>query len=616
MTRSFRRTLRAAFAFAFAAATLAAATPADADLAVKAYVDRTVVGLDQSFTLFIEVSGSDANRAPEPELPDLSEFAAFIGSSTSQNFQVINGRMSVARTLSFQFIARKVGSFEIPSIRIVFRGKVYRTDPIKMTVQKAGGTRAAPQAPSAAGRSRPGAALEGSLFLKVTPSRRRVYQNEPVLLTYEIWTKVNVTSYGISKLPNYAGFWTEEFEMPQRPPTRTEVVNGQQYLVAEIKKVALFPQSAGEKVIEPMEVECEVRVPRRRRSRDIFDTFFDDPFFARTVRRGLRSKPIKIVVTPLPKEGQPTDFSGAVGEYTLDASVDRTEVKTSEAVTLKVTIKGRGNIKMLPNPKVEIPADFEVYEPKVTDAIRRRGGVVSGSKTFEYVLIPRAAGTQVIKPVTYSYFDPRKRSYVALRSPEFEIHVAKGAEEYVAAGSGLSKTEVKLVGQDIRFIRTEVPNFRRIGARFYRQTLFVIGAILPLLALFTAVGYRRHLDKLSSNVAYARSRRANQMAMRRLRHARQRLKERDAKGFYSEVAKALIGYLGDKFNLEDKMLTSEEIETLLRSRGVRGELVEEVMECLRTCDFQRFAPTQGENGEMDGFYDRAQRTILELEKAM
>jgi hypothetical protein len=596
--------------------TLAVTAPALADLSVKAYVDQTVVSLDQSFTLFVELSGSDANRAPDPELPDLGSFAAFVGRSTSQNIQIINGRMSVTRTISYQFIAREAGSFEIPAVQLTFMGKVYRTDPIKIVVRKQPATRARPPGQRGQqGRSTAEVPAD-NLFLKVTPSKRRVYQNEPVVLTYEIWTKVNVTSYGISRLPNYAGFWSEEFEMPQRPPTRTEVVGGQQFLVAEIKRVALFPQSAGEKMIEPMEVECEVRVASRRRSRDIFDSFFDDPFFARTVRRGLRSKPVKIEVLPLPKAGQPDGFAGAVGEYRLSASVDRNQVTTSEAVTLKVTISGRGNIRMLPYPKVDIPPDFEVYDPKVTESIRRRQGVISGSKTFEFVLIPRAPGNQVIKPVTYSFFNPKTRSYETLRSPAFEIRVSKGAEEYVTAGSGLSKREVKLVGQDIRFIRTELPRFRRIGSEFYRQSLFLLGVVLPLLGLIAAVGYRRHLDKLSSNVAYARSRRANQTAMKRLRHAKQSMKERDSKRFYSEVAKALIGYLGDKFNREDKVLTSEEIESLLRSRGINGELVQEVIDCLSTCDFRRFAPTEEDDREMDAFYEKARQTIVELERVI
>ncbi|MFQ5772639.1 MAG: BatD family protein, partial [bacterium] len=462
------------------------------NLAINAYVNRTQIGLDEQFELTVELTGSDANKAPQPDLPDIEDFAAFIGTSSSQNIQIVNGQMSVSKIYTHIFVATKEGKFQIPPIRLEFKGNTYTSSaiPIEIVKSRTPSPQKKPSNPQSANDSED---LSELLFLKATVNKRSVYQNEPVVITYKIYTAVNVTSYGISQLPNTVGFWSEEFPTSNRPRLYNEVVNGRQFRVAEIKKVALFPQGPGTKTLDPLKVDCEVQLPRQRRRRDIFDSFFDDPFFSRrSVRRTIRSNPINIDILPLPEQGRPPDFSGAVGNFALSASVDKNSVKTNEAITLKIKISGTGNIKILPKPKVEFPSDFEVYDPKIKENIKRTGYQISGSKTFEYVLIPRFPGNQIIKPISFAYFDLGTKTYKRISTKTIEISVTKGNDQFVSAPIGASKEDVKFIGQDIRFIQMHMPEFQKIGPIFYKRFPFYVFIIIPLLILASAWGYRKH----------------------------------------------------------------------------------------------------------------------------
>ncbi len=588
-----------------------------AEIEISTSVDRTVIGLNQTFTLTVDISGEKANNAGDPEMPDVTDFASYMGSSgTSQNIQIINGRMSVSKSISFTCIATALGKFTIPPAVIKFTGKEYRSQPIQIEVVKASQQpqvqqRRAPQTPSDQPRDQ---TIENNLFLKVSANKRRVYVNEPVILSYKIYTRVSVTQYGINKAPETAGFWTEEFPLGNQPKTYEEIVDGKKFMVAEIKRMALFPTDAGSKIISPMEIECDVRVQTRRRS--IFDSFFDDPFFGRTVRQVVNSKPVTIEVLSLPREGKPTGFSGLAGNFNISANVDKQSVKTNEAISLNVKISGVGNIKMVPTPNVELPPDFEKYEPKVSEKIDRAENGVSGHKTYEYVLIPRHPGIQKIKPVMFSYFDVTLKQYKILRTPEIIINVEKGSDEFMTVTSGLSKEEVKLLGKDIRFIQLSNVKFNKIGSFFYKKFYFILALILPLLVVVSSLGYRRHLDKLSENVAYARSLKANQMAMKRLHKAKKLLSEKTQKEFYAEIANSLMGFLGDKLNIAAAGIITDKVEQLMQTRKVDEQVIKQYLSCLHVCDYQRFAPSNAKLDEMKQFFDHAKLAIVALEKVI
>ena len=334
------------------------------DIAVT--VDYSVIGMSQEFTLSVEYSGSGYNAAPEPELPDLSPYAQFLGSSgTYSNVSWINGKMSASKTYSYRFLTLKEGEFEIPPIKVIHKGKEITSDPITMRVVSTPQT-TTQSAPRTSAPATTEQSIEGNLFAEAEVNKRRVYQNEPVIVTYRILTRVEVTSFQISKLPNTVGFWAEDFLIPQRPVQRREVRDGREFVVADVKKMALFPTSPGTQTIDPLGMECEVRQPRQPRSRDIFDSFFDDPLFGQMVVKSIYTKPITIEVLPLPDTAKPSNFSGAVGNYSISASVDKSELETNEAVTLTLKVSGTGNIKMISKLDVVIPPDLEQYQPKIT----------------------------------------------------------------------------------------------------------------------------------------------------------------------------------------------------------------------------------------------------------
>ncbi len=588
-----------------------------AEIEISTSVDRTTVGLNQTFTLTVDISGEKANEVGDPKVPDISGFATYMGSSgTSQNIQIINGRMSVSKSISFTYMATTMGKFTIPPAVLKFGDKEFRSQPIQIEIiktsqQPQAQQRRTPQAPSAQPQDQ---TLEDNLFLKVTANKRRVYVNEPVILSYKIYTRVSVTQYGINKAPNTAGFWVEEFQMGNQPKTYEEIVDGKKFTVAEIKKMALFPTDAGTKTISPMQIECDVRVQTRRRS--IFDSFFDDPFFGRTVRQPVNSRPVTIEVLPLPQEGKPADFSGLVGNFIISARVDKQVVKTNEAISLNIKISGKGNVKMIPAPKVELPPDFEKYEPKVSENIDRTENSVSGYKNYEYVLIPRYPGLQKIKPVMFSYFDVTARKYKLLQTPEIIVNVEKGSDEFMTITSGLSKEEVKLLGKDIRFIQLSDVKFEKIGSFFYKKFYFILLILMPILVVVSSVGYRRYLDKLSVNVAYARSRKANQMAMRRLAKAKKLLSEKTQKQFYAEISNSLMGFLADKFNIAAAGIITDEVEELMRTKGVDEPIIRQYLSCLQVCDYQRFAPSNAKLDSMKQFFDQAKQAIVALEKVI
>jgi hypothetical protein len=586
------------------------------DLQINAYVNNMQIPLNQQFELTVELTGSDANRAPQPELPNINAFASFLGTSTSLSTQIVNSQVSVSKIYSHHFVATREGRFQIPAIKLDYRGQTFTSAAIDIEIVK--GQAASP--PSAGTRNRAGASndaedLSSVLFLKAEANKRSVYQNEPVIVTYKIFTAVSVNSYGISQLPNMVGFWSEDFPATQRPRIYDQVIDGRQFKVAEIKKLALFPQSAGSKTLEPLTVECEVQLPRRR-SRDIFDSFFDDSFFGRTVRRAIRSNAIDLQVLPLPDAGKPSDFSGAVGSFAISATVDKTQVQTNDPITLKLKISGTGNIKILSQPKIEFPSNFEVYDPRVSENIRRDSDQIAGEKIFEFVVIPRFPGTQTIRPVSFSYFDVNSASYRRLATDAIDITVTKGKDTFTSIPMGTSKEDVKFIGQDIRFIQQRMPEFRKIGPAFYKSTPFFAILVLPLVALAGAFVYRQHLDKMSSNEAYARSRKANKMALKRLRNAHAEMRGGNAREFYGEVSRALMGFIGDKLNVSAAGLITDEVETMLRTRGISEDVVNRYLDCLRTCDFMRFAPAESNNGQLQGFFEKAKSAIISLDKAI
>ena len=571
---------------------------------VRAYLSQTEVRLNRQFVLNVEISGTQQLDEDPPVLPDLSAFAVYLGSGTSTSMQIVNGRTSLSLTFQHRFQATAEGTFEIGPVTVRAGGRDLRTEPltIRITDGPAPTSRADP--PGADGTVAP-----EDLFITATASKPRVYVNEPVIVEYRIFTRVDVDGYNITQQPGTTGFWVEELEDPQ---ARVEQVvrDGLQYTSAVVRRVALFPTGAGTKTLAPLTLETQVRVQRRSRS------LFGDPFgglFGSRVSVVVGSNPVEIEVLPLPEAGRPDAFTGLVGRLEVSASIDRTDAETNDALTYRLEVSGTGNIRTLPEPELGFPSDVEVYPPDVSERVDPTEDGVRGSKIFEYVIVPRAPGQVTIPAVKLAYFDVDAGTYAAAASDPITLTVAG---DPVAGPAGRFRTGVDLQRQDIRFIRIAIPGFRPVGGSLVRSAGFWAIVLVPMCAVAGAVAARRHQDRLTGDVAYARRRRAARLAKQRLARAESLRSPDRHRAFHAEVGRALQGFLGDKLNLAEAGLIRDEIRARLTSRGVAPGVIDAYLGCLEDCDRQRFAPTEPDTLAMQDMLTRAARAMTDLDQAL
>ena len=576
------------------------------EVEARAFLSAPQVGVGRQFVLNVEVTGTQQLDA-EPVLPDMEGFARYLSAGTSTSMQIVNGRTSVAVTYQYRFQALTQGTFEIGAVKVTAAGRTLETDPVTVVVS---------DAPPPPGGDTGGAADDlapEDLFVETDVSRTRVFENEPVVVEYRIFTRVPVESYSITALPRTTGFWTEELEQSEAPQVERVVRDGSEYVTAVVRRVALFPTGPGTKTLDPLSIEAQVRV-RDRRGLDPFgDIFGRSSLFDRRVPVAAASRPVTIEVLPLPAAGRPASFRGHVGRLEVSASVDRASVVANDAVTLRVELAGTGNLRTLGAPDIDFPDEFEVFPPETSERISEGGGSVQGSRGFEYVLIPRAPGTLTIPPVEVSFFDAAARSYDSSRSQPIEVTVTGDAS--VAEAPGNVPSAVEPIRDEIRFIHIGAPDFRRTGVPLYTTAGFWIVLLLPVAAVAGSAVMRRYRDRIEGDVAYARVRRARRMAKKRLARARG-LASGDPRLFHAEVAGALQGFLADKLNVAEAGLVREEAGRLARQRGASDETLRRLFACLDDCDLQRFAPTGADREAPEQVLEGAAALMGDLEKEL
>lgn len=558
--------------------------------------------------------------------PDFKGLAVLSGpfTSTSSSVQVINGKVSrtVEYTFTYLLQAGQEGVYEIPPARISVDGTIYESNALKIQAIKGSAGQQGQQGSSQQGSGSSGTtSLKDDVFIRAIADKNNPMQGEQVIVTYKLYYRINISAPEFKKEPSFKGFWKNNLlEDRQNYVQYTEVYNGQKYNVAEIKKFALFPQKSGKIEIESGDAVCQgqVRAQSKKSSDPFFDNFFNDPFFNRyqNVEIPLTSNSLTIDVQPLPSTGRPVDFNGAVGDFTFESSIDKTELKANEAINLKFTVKGTGNIELIDKMNVGFPPDFEVYDPKINSNINATLTGVSGSKTFEYLIIPRTPGTFKINPVKFSFFDLKKKIYQTVTSPEFIIKVAKGDGNAAnVTYSGVNQADIKYIGSDIRHIKTGMANFRFIGAYFFNSTTFYILMILPaVLFIVFIITLKKELKK-RTNIALMRNRKATKVAQKRMKKAHTYLQENKKDAFYEEVSQALWGYLSDKFSIPMANLSMETVKDTLLAREVNEESISHFMDTLNHCEFARFAP--GENGsDMQNIYNESVGIISKIESEL
>ena len=553
----------------------------------SASVNSTTVGTGEPFEVSFAVNGNGANFTP----PDFRGFQVVGGPNQSTSMEMINGNTTVSLSYGYELMAVSEGDFTIGPASIVVDGRRLTSNPIKIKVVKG---RASPQntqtqtqtAPT--GGVRPGATtdLSKQIFIKALVDKTDVYEGQQITLTYKLFTKLGIEQNANNIAPSLNGFWSEDIKLkPQQ--LHIEMYDGQRFGVAELKKTILFPQHSGDLTVDPLGMVFVVQVPVSTGD-DIFDQMFGGQ---KQVKYEAKSAPVTIHVKPLPAAGKPDGFAGAVGDFSVVSTIDKTEVKANDALNYKVSITGSGNIKLLQAPNTNFPPDFEKYDPKVSDTVNANENGMSGSRFYNYLLIPRHQGDYTIDPLKFSYFNPATGRYYTLVTKAFQIKVDKGsAQNNVTAFSDADKQDIKMLNKDIRYIKTDTVNLNKAGGDFFGSVwyyiLFLIG---PVLA-YGGYRYRNWLVEANSDIVKVKSRRAGKIAAKHLASAHQQLIANNAKAFYEDLFKGLYGYLSDKLNIQYASLDRETIAAALQARNVSAELVKRLLDTLDLCEMARYAP--------------------------
>lgn len=582
----------------------------------NATVDKTTVGQNERFQVYFKMDGVNVNQVQNFRGPAFRNFIILGGPNQSSSLQIINGQMSGSISYSYIIQPKAVGTFTIGTAQLEYDGKQYQTIPIKIKVVK--GTASSNTNRRSNSNTTTNNDIAKNVFIRAFADKRSAYKGEQITVTYKLYTRLNISSPQISKLPSYQGFWAEELATSNTINLRAEMYNGKRYSSAVIKKVALFPTKSGKLKITPFELTIPVHIRKRRRTGNgFFDDFFNDSFFAQaeTVNYKAKSNSVTINVRPLPEVGKPKSFSGAVGDFNISASIDKNKVKTNESVTLDVSVSGTGNIKLVDIPEIKLPSGFEKYEPKTSENISRQR-VIRGTKKIEYLFVPRIPGKKTIPAIEFSYFNPEKGKYITKRTQPFKIDVAQGKSTETASAIGYSKEDIKLLSEDIRFIKTSNFGLERKSKLTTIPSWFWEAIFLPLFILIIAVGFKKRQDKLSGNVVLMRSRKAEKAAKLKLKSAKKALDAKNITEFYEELSNALFGYLEDKLILQKSEFSHERVLEELSNRNISAELVDKVKAVADKCEFARFAPKGEEEQTAHNLYDETVKLIVNLENSI
>ena len=561
--------------------------------------------------------------------PDFKGFEVIYGPATSSqsSFQMINGRTSQSSSIIYTYVllAGNSGTFTIGSASVQVDGKTVKSKPVQVRVLSGGaggssnggssngggnsGNYGGGQSSSAPSASSSSNISAKDLFMTATASRTSVHEQEAILLTYKIYTLVDLTQLD-GKLPTLDGFQIQEIPLPRTKEFSIEQYNGRNYRTVTWSQYLLFPQKSGKLTIPSITYEGVVIT--RNRNLDPIEAFFNGQSGYSEVKRKITTPTLTINVSPLPNK--PEGFSGAVGKFSVSSSISTKEVDANEAVTLKISVQGSGNMKLISTPEVQFPKDFETYDAKVNDNFQLTRSGLSGSKDFEYLFVPRHPGTYEIPASEFIYFDTESRSYKTIKTEAYTLKVNKGkggAGQSVSNYSG-QQQDVQQLNQDIRFIKKGDVDLHQPGDTFFGTWKCWAAYILPFLLFVIAMVLGRKQMKANANVAHLRGKKANKVALKRMKTAKKLLDAHDTGKFYDEVLRALWGYVGDKFNMSQESLNKENIEQSLTSRQVPDEQIQQFMKVLNDCEFARYAPGDV-NENMENVYNSAISAISKME---
>ena len=573
-------------------------------------------------------------RSRDLRAPEFTDFDVLSGpyTSTSSSTSFVNGKRtsSFEQTYTYMLMAQKEGTFTIGPATVKVDGENIQSNGVRIQVLPedevaSGGTgenqdgrgnsRQSTSGNPGSQGGQGGSVSSEDLFVRTIASKTRVHEQEALMVTYKLYfANVDVAQLtNNTKLPEFTGFLKQELEQGEIQ-TELEHYNGRNYQTAVLYRTILYPQHSGDIKIDPANFEAVLRVQVQQRPRSIFDDFFGS---YTNVTRMLTAPGVTIHVAALPG-GKPAGFSGGVGRFTLTPTISQTELQTNDAVTIRLDISGSGNMKLLKTPAIDWPEGFEPYDPKVTNNFNTTTAGVSGTKSIEYLAIPRSAGEYTIPAVHFSYFDIDEKKYKTLSTPEYTIRVKRGAGEPSVAGeqpSGVvsytQKEDIKQLGSDIRYIDTKLVESRKTKVENYSYRYLWLWYVIPLIIAMVLLVVLRKQIKEAADITRMRYKHANKVAQKRLKAAAAALKANDKDHFYEEIERAAWTYLSDRLSIPTADLNKENIASILRQKGVAEERIQEVMSVLSTAEFARYAPAT--DHAMDDLYRDTTNLINNLE---
>ncbi len=575
------------------------------------------VAVGEQFRLAYTVNTQNASDFRAGNIPDELEVLIGPNRSMQSSYQMINGHTSSSSSITYTYIvcATKNGSFTIPPAHIVVGGKSIASNTLNIKVsgspQASAGGSPRHQRQDEQGEIRDaGSQISGSdLFIKVSANKKRVYEQEPILLTYKVYTLVGLTSLR-GDMPDLKSFYTQEVSLPTQKSFSIETFNGRPYKTTTWSQYVMFPQMTGK--LQIPSITFEGIVVQQNRNIDPFEAFFNGGSGYIEVKKKIIAPGIDIQVDPLPE--RPVGFSGGVGHFTVSAALNKTETKANDPVSLRITVSGVGNLKLIKQPQIELPKDFDKYEPKVTDKTKLTSNGIEGSMIYDILIVPRHQGHYELPPVSLTYFDTTAKAYKTVSSEPLSLDVAKGAGPG-AMSDYSGQQDLQELSRDIRHIKLGDARQQGMNEFFFGSVAYwVTLAIMAIVFISLFVIFRQRAIE-NANVSKRRAGKANKVATKRLKKASKLMADNKPGEFYDEVLRALWGYVGDKLNIPVEQLSHDNISQRLNARGVGADTIAQFMGALDECEFERYAPGDP-MGNMSKVYEKAMTAIEQIEGTM
>ena len=576
------------------------------------------VAMGEQFRLTYTVNTQNVSEFRAGDIPDAFEVLIGPNRSVQSSYQMINGHTSSSSSITYTYIvvAMKNGSFTIPAAHVVVDGKTIASNSIKITVSgksqanSGGGSSSRQRDNDGAELRDAGSRISGSdLFIKVSANKRRVYEQEPILLTYKVYTLVSLTQLE-PKMPDLKGFHTQEVELPQQKSFKVETVNGRPYRTVTWSQYVMFPQITGK--LQIPSITFNGIVVQQNRNIDPFEAFFNGGSGYIEVKKQIQAPGIEIQVDPLPQ--RPATFSGGVGKFSISAQLDKTSVKANDPIRLRVIISGTGNLKLIKQPEVAFPKDFDKYDAKITDKTKLTSNGLEGSMIYDILAVPRHQGKYEIPPVEFTYFNTETKKYETVKSEGFTLDVAKGSGSS-SMSDFTGQEDLQLLNKDIRYIKTGDTLQHSLDDFFFGSTGYLVSIILLALVFISLFVIFRQRAIENANITKRRAGKANKVATKRLKKASKLMAENKPGEFYDEVLRALWGYVGDKLNIPVEQLSHDNISMRLSERNVNEETISQFIGALDECEFERYAPGDPK-GNMNKVYEKAMTAIEQIEGTM